>query len=569
MRRRFAALFLACLLLAGLSLPAAAAEGDYQRGYDQGYADAQCDDYFELPYPDEYWTNDDYSEGYDAGVEAALRTLPDYQRGYADGCAAGLRGDYWALTYPEAVECLTNETYRVGYDDGVNAVIILPPVVRYGGREGAVNVMVNGQCIDFGDDVWPTVTGGRTLAPARAVLEALGAEVEYDLATRTVSARRDGVLLLHTIGTEFVERYPDGDTASEPEILEMDCPSRLISGRTMVPVRFFADALDVYVLWDGENRTAVLLDPAALSAEWDGQLTVLDTVLDAQRLLAAENLRMTIQSEASVTLLDSLNGDETYDGALEWELLFGPDGMQEWLSWDLSGLFDTLRSQYGGDAYLEEMAQLLERSSAEVRWDAASGKAYVGGQLIDDLAGMQNVWLAEDVGAAQSLVDVPADVPGLVLNYAVQGVWEPLSIWATAEGTLESVTAVLGDDTFTATGSGWRWDAAAADAAVQSYLDDLFWGLSASGGHTADLSLTVARNGTVDFAADVAGPDFTLATALDSAADDGSWSLDLHVRNELKLNVSVRWELDPSADPPETTPPTGGTVPDEFPETMI
>ena len=609
MRRRVTALCLACLLLAALCLPAAAADGDYQRGYDQGYADALRDDYFELPYPDEYWTNYDYHEGYDAGVEAALDTLPDYQRGYEDGYAdalqpdyfdalypeeyhtnetyaagydAGaydavktlpdyrrgyedgyadaLRDDYWSLDYPE--EYWTDAVYALGYDEGADAALSLPPVVRYGGRDGAVNVMVNGQCIDFGDDVWPMVTEGRTLAPARAVLEALGAEVEYDPAARTVSARRDGVLLLHTIGTDFVERYPDGDTASEPEILAMDCPSRLVSGRTMVPVRFFADALEVSVLWDEADRTAVLLDPAALAAEWDGQLTVLNGVLDALRLPAEENTRRTTDTDVTITLLDSLNGDVEMEISVGEELLTGPAGMQERLTWDLSGLFDVLRAQ-GGDAYVEEMAQVLEQSSLELRTDAASGKTYVGGPVIDALAEMSDVWLTVDTEAAAPV----GSVTELVLRQTTT--WDALSFWTTAEGTLKDLTAVLGDDTFTATGSGWQWNAAAADAAVQSFLDDAFLGFSAASGHTVDLSLTVGRDGTVDFTADVTGFDFTMTAALETGASAGSWSLDLHARNAMKLRVTGGYRVTASETAPETTPPAGEITVDALPDTMV
>ena len=62
------------------------------------------------------------------------------------------------------------------------------------GKDDGVKVQVNGRLVDF-PDAAPEVVDGRTMVPLRAVLEALGAEVDYDAASQTTRAKLGGVSL--------------------------------------------------------------------------------------------------------------------------------------------------------------------------------------------------------------------------------------------------------------------------------------------------------------------------------------------------------------------------------------
>lgn len=65
---------------------------------------------------------------------------------------------------------------------------------RRGGQDGrparpsGVSVQVNGKNVTF-PNASPAVINGRTMVPMRAVLETLGAEVDYDGETKTVQAK--------------------------------------------------------------------------------------------------------------------------------------------------------------------------------------------------------------------------------------------------------------------------------------------------------------------------------------------------------------------------------------------
>jgi energy-coupling factor transport system ATP-binding protein len=78
--------------------------------------------------------------------------------------------------------------------------------------------MVDGKYIDF--DVPPQVINSRTMVPVRAIFEELGADVEWDNATRTVIAMKDGVIITATIGSKKI--YIDGKEITDPEMTEED-----------------------------------------------------------------------------------------------------------------------------------------------------------------------------------------------------------------------------------------------------------------------------------------------------------------------------------------------------------
>ncbi len=69
----------------------------------------------------------------------------DYQRGYADGYADALRNDFWE--YPD--EYYINSIYGIGYNAGVDAARALPPVERYGGFRLRAAIAARGYSLDL------------------------------------------------------------------------------------------------------------------------------------------------------------------------------------------------------------------------------------------------------------------------------------------------------------------------------------------------------------------------------------------------------------------------------------
>ncbi|MDD2442972.1 MAG: stalk domain-containing protein [Desulfotomaculaceae bacterium] len=112
-----------------------------------------------------------------------------------------------------------------------------------------VKVELNGRIMSF--DVAPVEIEGRVLVPVRAILEALGVEVGWEEATRTVIARKGTDELRLQVGN----LVPVLNGRSLPAL---DVPARVIGGRTMVPVRFVSENFNMDVDWDGENRKVII-----------------------------------------------------------------------------------------------------------------------------------------------------------------------------------------------------------------------------------------------------------------------------------------------------------------------
>ena len=84
------------------------------------------------------------------------------------------------------------------------------------------------------------IQNDRTFVPFRALAEAFGAEVAYDEATQAVTAKLNGVEVVMTIGSATYTVNGAEKTA--------DVAPFINGSRTMVPVRFVAEAFGIKVI---------------------------------------------------------------------------------------------------------------------------------------------------------------------------------------------------------------------------------------------------------------------------------------------------------------------------------
>ena len=115
-----------------------------------------------------------------------------------------------------------------------------------------ISVTVNGNEISF--DQPPIMVNDRTLVPLRAIFEALGATVDWNGDTQTVTSTRDNVTVSLTIGSEVMTK--NGISYA------LDVPAQLVGERTLVPVRAIAEAFGSVVDWNGETQTVIINDNA-------------------------------------------------------------------------------------------------------------------------------------------------------------------------------------------------------------------------------------------------------------------------------------------------------------------
>lgn len=111
--------------------------------------------------------------------------------------------------------------------------------------EKIVTVTYLGRNISF--DQPPVTRFDRTLVPVRAIFEAMGATVDWDEETMTVTAVRNDRVLKLQIDNKTIT------VNGEP--VELDVPAQQINDRTLVPVRAVADGLNCDVYWEEATQT--------------------------------------------------------------------------------------------------------------------------------------------------------------------------------------------------------------------------------------------------------------------------------------------------------------------------
>lgn len=153
------------------------------------------------------------------------------------------------------------------------AVCALGPI-----SASAVGVNMNNTPVVM--DTEPAVVNGRTLVPMRPIFEGLGAEVEWDGATKGITASR---------GDKTISLYLNDTVAYiNGESHQLDTPAVLINGRTMVPARFVAESLDCFVFWEPYEKCVSIFTDAEQAAAYDAKLQQMQAVrkAEAERIAA-------------------------------------------------------------------------------------------------------------------------------------------------------------------------------------------------------------------------------------------------------------------------------------------
>lgn len=106
-------------------------------------------------------------------------------------------------------------------------------------------------------DVDPTIMNGRTMIPLRLAGEALGANVTWNSLTRGITVTKDSSTINFYLNSTT---YYINDVAHKTDV-----SPTIMSGRTMLPLRVFAEALNAEVTWDN-TLYDVSIDTAAPNA---------------------------------------------------------------------------------------------------------------------------------------------------------------------------------------------------------------------------------------------------------------------------------------------------------------
>ncbi|ANS77186.1 hypothetical protein AWM70_10350 [Paenibacillus yonginensis] len=121
--------------------------------------------------------------------------------------------------------------------------------------EAAITMELDGMPLT--SDVAPYVKSNRTFVPLRVVSEGIGAFVDWQAASKTVTIRQNGITIEMVMGSSTA--VVGGHS------MALDVPLQSVSGRTMVPIRFVSEQLGLNVDWNQDSRRITLT-----TSGWEG-----------------------------------------------------------------------------------------------------------------------------------------------------------------------------------------------------------------------------------------------------------------------------------------------------------
>lgn len=124
-------------------------------------------------------------------------------------------------------------------------------------KEQSIKVLINGEKLIT--DTEPVIRNGIVLVPFRALFEALGFDVtwnDFDKSVTAATRTKNGNIIRYI---HFEIRDTQAYISNHGATATFDIPPVSIGGRTMVPLQFLVDALDMVVLWD-ETEKAITID---------------------------------------------------------------------------------------------------------------------------------------------------------------------------------------------------------------------------------------------------------------------------------------------------------------------
>ncbi len=167
-----------------------------------------------------------------------------------------------ASATPDVAMQTLEDRIRSGHEDWAGRHALLRELVALRVLRGdlATTVVVNGTVLRF--DVPPLLRENRLMVPVRAVTTAFGADVDWrpllpDIVTisRSVTLADGSVRLVR-----IVINLRTGIVTKNGTVMVLDAKPTVVSGRTMVPLRFIAEAFGKYVDYDKVSKGVFIDD---------------------------------------------------------------------------------------------------------------------------------------------------------------------------------------------------------------------------------------------------------------------------------------------------------------------
>lgn len=438
--------------------------------------------------------------------------------------------------------------------------LAVPAAASAAPRPAGVSVQVNGEDVTF-PNASPAVINGRTMVPMRTVLETLGATVDYDGGTKTVNAKLGDISLTHVIGTNTIEM-------GGGEKLTMDTVSSVKNGSTLVPLRFFSQALNYEVYWDEGARTAVVIDKKALIEEIDKNFTILNDLQARQDQAADGNLAIDMDFSGEAKVLDSINGDQTLPFSMKMSALYGSGAMNMEGAMDLSALASLLAGTGETElppeaaAMLKDLSfQMIYGESMWMQMPALTSLLVQEGTEVPE----SGVWLKTADAPALSTMGMNAGdstIGGTLYAIAEAADAEvPVNIYEDLTGAAQLMTGLMGDETFTKTGEDYAWK---LDEDKSAALAEALGASAASFPFTMEMTIKADGSSTFSMALSIEEDPIAVSMTLSgtSTQTESTVKGQFQVKNVCDVTFQGTAKVAPSEQAPVTAPPADAVIVD-------
>lgn len=432
-----------------------------------------------------------------------------------------------------------------------------------------ITVQVNGQEVPF-PDAEPESKNGRTFIPVRAAFEALGAEVTWDQADKSVTAVKGDTTVVMALDSTKAEVTKDG----QKQELTMDVAPYSKGGRTYVPVRFAAEAFSCAVGWDGDEHTVMIVDVDALLG--DATFENLDGWVRADLEREVPNpAKTTGQMSLKMTMPDAQGKIQTYPLSATFSGISTDTKAELQMEMDFAELFALFAG--GSDLSAADKAELkkLSQAAVETRMDLESGKIYFTIDcpllltMIGEGLGDGNVWYLMDLAKL-------SEAGGFDYQSYLQGIEEMLG--SEYAGFRELMVSMLSDLELTSAAYDYEMLQTSAEILCALLSDQAMvksgsnytvnWALKEDSSVLGQIKMTYQTSGDrlvgvkMEMTIDDGMDGMTLKMNVREDGTNTTMDMDIDLGSDLKLSFALSAKTVQANAQPAVEPPAGAQIVD-------
>lgn len=419
-------------------------------------------------------------------------------------------------------------------------------------------------------DAEPESKNGRTFIPVRAAFEALGAEVTWDQADKSVTAVKGDTTVVMALDSTKAEVTKDG----QKQELTMDVAPYSKGGRTYVPVRFAAEAFSCAVGWDGDEHTVMIVDVDALLG--DATFENLDGWVRADLEREVPNpAKTTGQMSLKMTVPDAQGKIQAYPLSATFSGISTDTKAELQMEMDFAELFALFAG--GSDLSAADKAELkkLSRAAVETRMDLESGKIYFTIDcpllltMIGEGLGDGNVWYLMDLAKL-------SEAGGFDYQSYLQGIEEMLG--SEYAGFRELMVSLLSDLELTSAAYDYEMLQTSAEILCALLSDQAMvksgsnytvnWALKEDSSVLGQIKMTYQTSGDrlvgvkMEMTIDDGMDGMTLKMNVREDGTNTTMDMDIDLGSDLKLSFALSAKTVQANAQPAVEPPAGAQIVD-------